>query len=161
MLKRVENTLRRIIKVCYLKALYGKRLTINKTLRFRKGLNICIESKGSILIGDNCFFNNYCSINAQDKITIGKDCIFGESVKLYDHNHIYSNPSVPVYNQGFNTAPISIGDNCWIGSNVIILKGVTIGNNVVIGANCLIYKDIPDNTIVKSSTQLIIENINY
>lgn len=56
---------------------------------------------------------------------------------------------VPISQHGFSVADVIIGDNCWIGSDVIILKGVTIGDNVVIGAKCLIYKDIPSNSIVK------------
>ena len=46
------------------------------------------------------------------------------------------------------TAPVSIGDDVWIGSNVTILPGVTIGNNVVIAAGAVVTKDVPDNSLV-------------
>lgn len=62
--------------------------------------------------------------------------------------------------QGFSSSEISIGDNCWIASNVVILKGVNIGNNVVIGAGCVIYKDIPDHTIVINKQELSVRNNN-
>ena len=42
---------------------------------------------------------------------------------------------------------ITIGDNVWIGGNVIVCPGVTIGNNVVIGAGSIVTKDIPNNVI--------------
>ena len=45
------------------------------------------------------------------------------------------------------TAPVTIGDDVWIGGGVIIMPGVTIGNNVVIGAGSVVTKDIPDNVI--------------
>lgn len=45
------------------------------------------------------------------------------------------------------TKPISVGDNIYIGNNVMILPGVTIGNNVIIGAGAVVSKDIPDNSI--------------
>lgn len=45
------------------------------------------------------------------------------------------------------TAPVTIGDNVWIGGGAIIMPGVTIGDNVVIGAGSVVTKDIPDNTI--------------
>lgn len=43
--------------------------------------------------------------------------------------------------------PIHIGDDVWVGSNTVILPGVTIGNNVVIGAGSVVTKDIPDNVV--------------
>ena len=45
------------------------------------------------------------------------------------------------------TKPIVIGDNVYIGNDVLILPGVTIGNNVVIGAGAIVSKDIPDNSV--------------
>ena len=45
------------------------------------------------------------------------------------------------------TAPVTIGDNVWIGGGAIILPGVNIGNNVVIGAGSVVTRDIPDNAI--------------
>lgn len=104
-------------------------------------------------IGDNVFFNNYCSINAKDSITIGNDTIFGENVRIYDHNHTFSEKDILIRYQGYTVAPIIIGNNCWICSNVIILKGVTIGDNVVIGAGCVISTDIPSNSICRNKQQ--------
>ena len=86
------------------------------------------------------FFNNYCSVCAQNEICIGDGTIFGENVKIYDHNHVYKDPSVLIKHQGYTSAPIHIGKHCWIGSNVTILKGVTIGDNCVIGAGCVFIK---------------------
>lgn len=45
------------------------------------------------------------------------------------------------------TAPVSIGDNVWIGGGAVIMPGVTIGDNVVIGAGSVVTKDIPSDTI--------------
>lgn len=45
------------------------------------------------------------------------------------------------------TKPIAVGNNVYIGNNVILLPGVTIGNNVVIGAGAVVSKDIPDNSV--------------
>ena len=81
-------------------------------------------------------------------IEIGNDSIFGENVHIYDHNHIYKDENIPVNSQGFTYGEVRIGNNCWIGSNVTILKGVTIGNHSVIGAGCVVYKDVPENTVI-------------
>ncbi|WP_455266069.1 DapH/DapD/GlmU-related protein [Phascolarctobacterium sp.] len=52
-----------------------------------------------------------------------------------------------------------IGSHCWVGSNVVILKGVTIGDNCVIGAGCVITEDIPSNSIVTMDRKLLIKSI--
>ena len=50
-----------------------------------------------------------------------------------------------------------VGKDCWIGSNVTILKGVRIGDNTVIGAGCLIRQDIPANSIVYNNGDILIK----
>lgn len=120
-----------MLKIIY-KIIYGDHFINGKSFSFRDGFHLMIESNGRVKIGNNVFFNNGCSLNAHSEITIGDNCIFGENVKVYDHNHKYSNENLPIFKQGFTVENIVIGDNCWIGSNVVILKGVTIGNNCVI-----------------------------
>ena len=129
-------------------------------IRFKKYCHILMFPKAELVIDSSVFFNNYCSVNCLEKISIGENTMFGEGVKLYDHNHAsgYEESILIVSKDQFETAPITIGKNCWIGSNVTILKGVTIGDNVIIGANCLIYKSIASNTVVKLKTEYIIEN---
>lgn len=121
---------------------------INGHISFRNYCSIQTFEEGLLIINDNVFFNNYCSINCVQKITIGKNSIFGEGVKIYDHNHQYKDKTELIKYQSFSTGEIIIEDNCWIGSNVTILKGVRIGKNCVIGANNLIYKSVPENSIV-------------
>jgi acetyltransferase-like isoleucine patch superfamily enzyme len=133
-------------------------LVIKDNFVSRSNFNVYMSSESTLLIGENVFFNNFCSVNCLDKIEIGNNTILGEGVKIYDHNHKYHYDHNLVIEQNeFNKAPVIIGNNCWIGSNVTILKGVTIGDNVIVGANCLIYKSIPSNSIVKHREDLIIE----
>jgi acetyltransferase-like isoleucine patch superfamily enzyme len=128
-------------------------------IRFKKYCHILMFPTAELIINSNVFFNNYCSINCLGKISIGENTMFGEGVKLYDHNHSfgYHENNLVVSRDQFEIAPIIIGKNCWIGSNVTILKGVTIGDNVIIGANCLIYKSIASNMVVKLKAEYIIE----
>lgn len=116
-----------------------------------------IDKGGEVIIGNHVFFNNYCSVNANERITIGDGTIFGENVRVYDHNHCYRNHDIPIKDQGFTSAPVSIGKHCWIASNVVILKGVTIGDNCVIGAGCVLHKDVPANTVVVNKQELLMK----
>lgn len=143
-------------KIIYIKIFY-KNVNFENGLSIRDGVKFrAIE--GKIKIGKNCFFNNYCSLNSLEEIEIGDNCIFGEGVKIYDHNHKFGQ-GINTATSGFTSAKVHIGNNVWIGSNVTILKGVNIGENVVVGANCLIYKDIKDNMIVMNGNNLIMKEI--
>lgn len=135
------------------------KLIIENGVSIREFCNILIFANGELQIGENVFFNNFCSINCLGSIKIGSNTIFGEGVKIYDHNHkyAYSQNKLEVQKHQFTIGKIGIGSNCWIGSNVTILNNVEIGDNVIIGANCLIHKSIPSNTIVMHSEDLIIK----
>ena len=147
------RNLRSKIVLSFFKRVYGKSFNYSKGDYVRKGFSVVIEENGEINIGKNVFFNNYCSLNALKKIEIGDDCIFGENVHVYDHNHIFKDEKAPINSQGFKKNAIIIGENCWIGSNAIILQGVKIGRHSVVGANCVIYKDVPDNSIIVSGKE--------
>ena len=137
------------------------KIIINENIRFKKYCHILLFPNAQLTIEKNVFFNNYCSINCLERIDIGENTIFGEGVKIYDHNHAYSYDKDHKLNISIAdhiTSPIIIGTNCWIASNVTILKGVTIGDNVIIGANNLIYQSIPANSIIKAKAENIIVN---
>lgn len=140
-----------IVKKMYYKLLYGKNFEIGKGVTWRRRFNLLIDKGASVFIGDNCFFNNDCSINSNISIHIGEDCLFGEGVKIYDHNHRFRDPRTPIKNQGFSVEEIVIGRHCWIGSNVIILKGTHIGDNCVIGAGVVASGNIESNCIIKNT----------
>ena len=147
-------------KLMYYKVKYGDRLKLGKNVHFRKGFIINIAKNGRLEIGDGTFFNNYCSINCHDEIIIGKNNLFGEGVKLYDHNHVFNDKSVDM-KKTFKRGSIKIGDRNWFGSNVIILSKAKVGNNNVFGANVVVNSEYESDSIVKQSNKLDIEKINY
>lgn len=146
-----------MIKTLLFKLMFGKRFSIGKNTTFRKNFGIYLEKGASIKIGSDCFFNRGCSINCLKKVTIGDHTIFGENVKIYDQNHRFRDRSKLIREQGYSVGEVHIGKNCWICTNAVILKGVTIGDNTVIGAGCVVHKDIPANSVVKNSQELLIE----
>lgn len=139
----------------------AQSLILEKGVVFRKAAKLLVGRGGNINIGEGTYFNSNVSINAFESIDIGKNCLFGESVKIYDHNHVFKDTRRLIKDQGYNSSAITIGENVWIGSNTIILKGVTIGDNSVIGANCTISKNINPNTLIlKKADNLQVEKIN-
>ena len=112
-------------------------------------------SSGKVILHDGVFINNSCSFNCMERIEIGSGTMMGEGVRFYDHDHIYTAETIEKWQ--WTTAPIKVGKDCWIGSNVTILKGVTIGDNTIIGAGCLVRKDIPANSVVYNDGNLIVK----
>lgn len=111
----------------------------------------------NIEVGKNFFVNYNCTILDVGKVVIGDNVMFAPNVSIYTAGH-------PVHPDSRNTGyeygiAITIGDNVWIGGNVIINPGVTIGNNVVIGAGSIVTKDIPDNVIAVGSPCKVIREI--
>ena len=147
------------LTLLFFKMLYGNRFKVGKKTTWRKGLSVMIAKTGNITIGKKCFFNNFCSLNAHESISIGDNTMFGENVKIYDHNHRFSDRNKLIKDQGFSNEKVVIGANCWIGSNVTILKGTRIGNGCVIGAGAVLSGIIPDNTLVRVSSDLKFEEI--
>ena len=135
------------IQYLFYMVLYGRYLQVGKHVTWRRGFSIMMEKNAEIKIGDNCFFNNDCSIAANHLVRIGDGCLFGENVKIYDHNHRFAD-SKPIKEQGFSNGEVHIGKHCWIGSNVVILKGANIADNCVIGAGCVVSGEIPSGMII-------------
>lgn len=141
--------LRSVFRLALVKVVYGPRVDFGHSIGVRRGFVVNIPVPGATLtIGDNCSFNNFCSLNVRKSITIGNNCIVGENVRFYDHDHVFNSSEIPIREQGFSCADIVVGDNCWIGSNVIVLKGVTIGEGSVIAAGVVIAKDVPPGSVV-------------
>ena len=145
-------------KIVY-KIIYGNKITFGKSTTFRKMFNVVISHNGKIIIGNNCFFNNGCSLNCLGQIEIGAGSIFGEGVRIYDHNHKFNDVGKSIKEQGYSIGEVKIGKNCWIGSNVIFLKGALVGDNCVVGAGCIVKEHVPNGTIVKSDIKLNVEKI--
>lgn len=109
-----------------------------------------IEFNGMSYVNFNCNFVD------DGKITIGDKVMFGPAVTIATVGHPL-NPSMREY---MYTAPVTIGDNAWIGGNVTICPGVTIGENTVIGAGSVVTKDIPANCVAAGNPCQVIREIN-
>ncbi len=157
LVKRIIFKINTFSSKIWYQCIYGRKIHIGKGFSCRSRFNILIDKKGKVIIKEGCFFNNDCSITSLERIEIGNDCMFGENVKIYDHNHKYDDINCLIKQQGFTVAPVFIGNNCWIGSNVCILKGAKIGNNCVIGAGTVIAGEVLDNTIIYSNRNYVIK----
>ncbi len=118
----------------------AKKVTIRDSVSFGGG--------GFISIGENTVINNRSSITAVKKVTIGKDCMFASNVNVLDVDHHYSRDDLPISKQGLDTEAVNIGSDVWLGTGVVITKGVHIGDGAIVAANAVVTKNIPSRAIV-------------
>ncbi|MBW9169943.1 sugar O-acetyltransferase [Clostridium estertheticum] len=142
---------------------YGKIDKLIRDILGKAGVDIHIEAPFNCDYGKNieignCFFANYnCTILDVGKVIIGNNVQFAPNVSLYTAGHpIHPDSRNSGYEYGIG---ITIGDNVWLGGNVVVNPGVRIGNNVVIGSGSVVTKDIPDNVIAVGNPCKVIREI--
>jgi len=105
--------------------------------------NVTFIGTGSLVIGENVQIGDRTIIACYAGIRIGNDCLIADNVSIRDVDHVYSDVSKKIRNQGIESIPIKIGDDVWIGHGAVIKKGVEICDGCIIGANAVVTKDVP------------------
>jgi acetyltransferase-like isoleucine patch superfamily enzyme len=101
-----------------------------------------------IRAGRNLHVNGGAFFDGRGGLTIGSNVLVGPNAVLLSSQHHWSDPSLPIVLQGHRLAPTTIGDDVWIGANVVVTPGVTIGTGTVIGAGSVVTADTAPYTIV-------------
>ena len=117
---------------------------------------VIVAVAGKLTIGSHTYINSNCAIVCHERIDIGADCLFGPNVCVYDHDHEYGYDGI---GSGYRTAPITIGDHCWLGANAVILRGTRIGDGCIIGAGTVVRGKIPAHSVVTGDRELVIRPI--
>lgn len=164
------------IKLCIMKILFFRRINLKGIVKIKTNFKIMIDCKSKaifgknisirdnfslkavrnakIIIGDNTFFNEGCTIQSLYRITIGSNVSVGPNVLILDHDHDYKGDF-----KNYVKKEVIIGNNVWIGAGCIILKGVNIGENCVIAAGSLVTKDVPKDTLFYNKRENILTKI--
>ncbi len=111
-----------------------------------------------VIIGNRNAFSNNVSLVAMGKIAFGDGCLVGDQVSIYDCDFHEIDPCNRNRSVG-PILPVIIGNNVWLGSRVIVLKGVTIGDNSVIAAASVVTKSIPANCVAAGNPAEVIRLI--
>lgn len=132
-----------------------------KQLFDRCGTNVNVERGADFGTGSGISIgsNSGIGINAhlRGPLEIGNDVMMGPDVIILTHNHSFDDLSMPMWKQGSSTKKVTIGNDVWIGTRVIILSGIKIGNGVIVAAGSIVTKDIPDFAIVGGNPARIIK----
>lgn len=108
--------------------------------------------------GTGVYANFNLTLVDDTHIYVGDYTMFGPNVVLATAGH----PITPeLRKRGYQyNAPIHIGNNCWLGTGVLVMPGITIGDNVIIGAGSVVTKDIPSNVIAVGNPCHILREVN-
>lgn len=133
-------------------------------------VNIFLNTKGSIKVGDYVFMNSV-SMRIDHNLEIGSHCLFGPNVTIWDTKshpisaelryeqciHIAKVGKIDSYEAG--GADITIGRDVWVGMNVIILSGVNIGDGSVVAAGSVVTRDVPEGVLVAGNPAKVVRSI--
>ena len=106
-------------------------------------------------LGDNSGLGLNCRVTGP--VTIGRDVMMGPNVTIVTQNHETADTSIPMRLQTAPKHPVRVGDDVWIGANVIILPGVTVGSGAILAAGAVVTKDVPDWAVVGGNPARILK----
>ncbi len=112
------------------------RVEIGKKSSLNQG--VIVDGFGGVKIGEGVRIAAFTCINTAD--------------------HLYDDPSIPIYQAGYKCSKVIIEDNVWIGNHVSINKGVTVATGVVIGSGAVVTRDIPQDVIVAGTPAKILRS---
>lgn len=142
--------------------MYGcKGLTTGRFCRFD-----LIGTKKTLKIGDNCELGDMTHIVAYNDVSIGNNVLAASKCFISDTNHgeyhngNQSDPGIPPRERQLTVGEVFIGNNVWLGENVVILAGTKVGNGCIIGANSVVKGEIPDNCICAGAPAKILKRFD-
>lgn len=140
----------------------NNKLILKNGVKLR-GANVNITGYNcEVVIGDNTTFGGVRIVNvgSHNVVTIGADCLFSDGIE------IWASDTHPILNDGGEVInyekPITIGNKVWVGTKVIILKGVTINDGSIIGMGSVVTKDVPAGVVSAGyPNKTIKENVSW
>lgn len=119
---------------------HGK-IVLRENVDLDRGVDLKAHG-GCIELGRGTYIGPYVCMAGPGNIRIGQDCLIAAHSGIYANNHVFSDPTISIKEQGTVNQGIVIEDDCWLGTGVKVMDGVTIGRGSVIGAGAVVTKDI-------------------
>lgn len=160
-------------------------ITVGDNLVCYYGVKLSVWGSGRITAGDFCSIGSGTRITSRESITLGSHVVISWDVLISDFE---GHPAAPnkrkkeiehsitnifpqfsrketpnkdcTFKPEFKSSPITIGDNVWIGTRAIVLKGVSIGEGSIIGAGSIVTNDIPPYSIAAGNPAKVIKEID-
>jgi maltose O-acetyltransferase len=121
--------------------------------------NYMIFPPEKVTIGDNVWIGENFYARAEGGLTIGSGTVIARCTEIRTSGHNYNSPdlrSLPYDSRMTHTA-MTIGENCWIGSHVTFVRGVTVGEGAVVGECSVVTKDVPPLAVVAGNPARVVK----
>lgn len=125
----------------------GGKLEIGDSFRMRDGATLRVRKSGTCKIGKNVSLNSNNIIACHESVMIGDNVQFSPNVQIYDHDHDYRAEG-GISAMRYQTTPVVIGNDCWIGANTVILRGTELGEGCVVGAGSVLKGKYPAGSVI-------------
>jgi acetyltransferase-like isoleucine patch superfamily enzyme len=113
-----------------------------------------------IIINDGVIIQQNLHLTCAKKIEIGKNTAIAANVSITDINHGYEQIDTPPERQPIQAAEVSIGENCKIYNNAVILPGTKLGRHNIVGANSVVKGAFPDYCVIAGAPAKILKRYN-
>ena len=124
----------------------NSRIHIHEQVTIDSGVNIRTYYDSTLEIGAHTVIGPYTCLSGGN-LRIGQDCMIASHVSVYANNHNFSDPNRKIREQSSSRKGIIIEDDCWLGTGVRVVDGVTIGKGSVVGAGAVVTKSLPPYSI--------------
>lgn len=154
---------------CEIRRNYAHRIRIDDSVLLDRDvwLNVPEISSGAypaIFIGKGSNVGRRSTISAKNQIRILENVLFAPAVFVTDHNHEYSDPQVPISEQGTNSGGrVVIEPNCWLGYGSMVIAGsgeVVIGRNTVVGAYSVVTQSCPPFCVLVGNPAKVVKRFD-
>lgn len=109
-------------------------------IRLARG--VIVRYPERVSFGSQVFLNRNTLVTARAPISFGDKVLVGPGVIIDSGGHRFDDVNLPVWDQGFESSPIVIGDDVWIGAGAIILPGVEIGSSSIVAAGSVVTSSL-------------------
>lgn len=134
----------------------GGSLHCDGVVSLQRGIRIVVDG-GELSIGDGTNVNGSARILVRSGIRIGAGCTLSWECQVLDND--FHTMTVDG-RQRPSTAPVTLEDRVWVGTDALILKGVTVGEGAVIAAGAVVTKDVPAYAVVAGSPARVVGHCN-
>jgi acetyltransferase-like isoleucine patch superfamily enzyme len=137
----------------------NSRISIGFRCKIKQGA-VLRTYGGEIKIGNRVSIGEYSVLAGHSRLFIGDCTIIAAHCYLSAANHIFEKEGIMRF-QGEMARGITIGNDCWIGGNTMILDGVELGKGCIVGAGSVVTKSLPDYTVCHGNPVQIFKKREY